>query len=278
MQPWIETTGVVVLALAGAFLGQLFSRLKKPLWAVGYLVPMVLVSMVALARRIDRLSFLVPFSWVMAGRREFVILAFSTAMLFWTPLSRLRLERQRGMVRVLAIVCVFYFSVLPFLGEALYRPYLSNLKTHFDAEGVCLQSYHFTCGPAAAVTALRAFGLEAEEGELAILSHTSPTAGTPADLLCAALQKRYAPQGLLCEYKHFKSIEELKDAGVTIAVTKYGLLVDHYVAVLGVTDEEVVVGDPLAGRKALSHQDFGSMWRFAGIALKRLRARKTYFL
>lgn len=278
MQPWLETIGVVALALVGAFLGQFSARLRKPWWLLGYVLPLLLVSMVSLARRIDQLSFLPPFSWLMAGRSEFVILAFSTATLFSTPLSRLRYERQKAMVRVLAIVCVFYLSVLPFLGEALFRPYLTDLETQLDAEGICRQSYGFTCGPAAAVTALEVLGFQAEEGELAILSHTSPTAGTPADLLCAALIKRYAAEGLLCEYRRFKSISELKTAGVTIAVTKYRFLVDHYVTVLDVTDEDVVVGDPLVGKRQLSHDEFGRIWRFSGLLLRRRQKRKTYRL
>jgi len=278
MQAWVETAGVIVLALAAGLVGQLCSRLKKPWWVLGYLLPLVLVLMVVLAGRIGRLSFRAPFSWLVAGRREFVILGSSVAMLLATPLSRLRYERQRAMVRILAMVCVFYFSVLPFLGEALIGPYLRSLQTKLDINGVCLQSCGFTCGPAAAVTALRALGFQAEEGEIAALAHTAPTAGTAPDLLCDGLRERYAWQGLQCQYRYFDSIDELKDAGVTIAVVKYRFLVDHYVTVLDVTEEAVMVGDPLVGKKVLSHEEFGRIWRFAGIVLKPRGEKGIYLL
>jgi hypothetical protein len=55
-----------------------------------------------------------------------------------------------------------------------------------DGDGVCRQSSHYTCGPASAVTVLRKLGLPAEEGEIAILSHTSALTGTEPDVLAKA--------------------------------------------------------------------------------------------
>ena len=52
-----------------------------------------------------------------------------------------------------------------------------------------MQSNGYNCGPAAAVTALRRLGLPAEEGELAILAHTSSAAGTSCDTLCTAIER-----------------------------------------------------------------------------------------
>ena len=67
----------------------------------------------------------------------------------------------------------------------------------------------------------------------------------------------------------FKDISELKQAGLTLAVIKYGLMEDHWVTVLEVTDSEVVIGDPLAGLGRLSYAEFSKRWRFIGIVLKR---------
>jgi hypothetical protein len=55
-------------------------------------------------------------------------------------------------------------AIVPFLAPAFNRGYLAGLKTRIDADGVCRQSSEYTCGPAAAVTALRKLGLPAEEG------------------------------------------------------------------------------------------------------------------
>lgn len=67
----------------------------------------------------------------------------------------------------------------------------------------------------------------------------------------------------------FKDIAELKGVGLTLAVVKYRLLEDHWVTVIQVTDQMVVVADPLAGINKLSHEEFEHQWRFMGIVLER---------
>jgi hypothetical protein len=52
-----------------------------------------------------------------------------------------------------------------------------------------------------------------------------------------------------------------------IAVVKYGFMVDHYVAVLAVTERMVEVGDPMEGRQLLSHKEFMDKWRRTGIVV-----------
>jgi hypothetical protein len=125
------------------------------------------------------------------------------------------------------------------------------------------------CGPASAVTALRKLGLPAEEGQIAILSCTSFQEGTPEDMLADGLNRQYGGNGLSAKCRAFSSVADLKDCGLTLAVVKYGFLVDHWVAVLEVTDSEVVVGDPLAGLDRMSYQAFAQKWRFIGIVLQR---------
>ena len=160
-------------------------------------------------------------------------------------------------------------SVWPFLAPEFNRKQLADLQTRINADGVCLQSTDYNCGPASAVTALRKLGLPAEEGRLAILSFSSSMTGTPPDILAEALQNEYGKNGLTAEYRPFNSIPELRQAGLTLAVTRFGFMVDHYVTVLEVTDSEVVVGDPLNGLERLSYTDFQQKWRFVGIVLHR---------
>jgi len=143
------------------------------------------------------------------------------------------------------------------------------LHTRINGEGICLQNTGYTCGPAAAVTALRRLGLPAEEGEIAVLSQTSSFTGTPPDLLAGALRQRYDKDGLIVEYRFFKNLEELQQAGLTLAVVKFSFMVDHYVAVLKVTDAAVVVGDPLSGLETISREEFLERWRLCGITLQR---------
>ncbi len=269
MNPWLETIGVILVALMGAVLGRLISRLRKSYWSWGLLIPFMLITMLLLARINNGLAFVPPFSWLAAGRMRFVILAFSATMGLTTPLSRLPRKCEKFTIGFLTAVVVFWFSVLPFLVPALIKEELRNLKTVVNPNGICLQSTGYTCGPAAAVTALRKLGVSAEEGEIAVLSHSSPVAGTLPTCLSTALQRRYGSEGLTCQYRFFDSINQLRNEGITLAVVKDGLINSHCVAVLGVTDNMVTLADPVWGRMLMSHEEFKKVWQFSGIVLKR---------
>jgi hypothetical protein len=269
VNPWIETLGIILVALLGVFLGRLFSGLRKNYWQCGLLLSFILISMMVVARFNNSLLFIPPFSWVTAGRTRFVILAFAVTMGLTTPLSRLPRKCEKFTIGFLMAVVVFWFSVLPFLVPALIKDELRNLKTVVNPNGICLQSTGYTCGPAAAVTALTKLGVTADEGEIAVLSHTSPVAGTLPTCLSSALQKRYGNEGLKCQYRNFNSINQLRNAGITLAVVKDGLINSHCVTVLGVTDDMVTVADPVWGRTLMSHKEFEKVWRFSGIVLKR---------
>ena len=149
------------------------------------------------------------------------------------------------------------------------RPALSQLRTKIDEHGICLQTTDYTCGPASAVTALHKLGLPAEEGQIAILSCTSAQEGTPTDMLAGALNRHYGADGLTAQCRAFHSVAELKEAGLTLAVIKFGFLVDHWVTVLKVTDSAVIIGDPLGGREQFTYGEFAERWRFVGIVLHR---------
>jgi len=172
------------------------------------------------------------------------------------------------------VLTVLKLSVWPFLAPAFNRESLSLIRTRLDANGICRQNTDYTCGPAAAVTALRKFGLTADEGEIAILAHTSSAIGTPPDILARTLRDKYASQGLFSQYRVFRNLDELKHSGLTLVVTKYRPWVDHYVAVIEITPDQVVIGDPLVGLRRLSRHDFEQIWRAEGVILHREITRK----
>jgi predicted double-glycine peptidase len=269
MNPWVETIGVTGLAIAGVWLGRWFSRLRAPCWLFGYFIPLLLLVALGLPSWFNALYFTAPFSWLTAGRTEFALGGFITTMILTTPLSRLPRESTRAVVIALMAILVLSSSILVFLGPALIRNYLLNLKTTVDTDGICLQSNNYNCGPAACVTALRGFGFKAEEGNIAVAAHTWFLSGTQPDSLASALNELYSPQGLQSEYRFFKNLAELRQAGPTIAVVKHAFLVDHYVAVLAVDDKKIVVGDPLQGKVSYSPEEFAKIWRFSGVVLRR---------
>ena len=115
------------------------------------------------------------------------------------------------------------------------------------------------------------------EGEIAILAHTSNAIGTPSDLLATAIQKRFGPQGVDCRYRSYRSVQELRQGApaITLAVIRFSLFVDHYVAVLHVDETRVVVGDPAKGLRAYTIGDFERIWKHTGVQIQRGHAPTT---
>jgi predicted double-glycine peptidase len=201
----------------------------------------------------------------MAGRIEFAAMAMICTTLLTTPLSRLRHKRERWGVAILMAIFTIYYSTLPFLMPALTYAEFSGLKTNLDRDGVCIQSSDYTCGPAAAVTALRKIGVPAEEGELAVWAYTTRFTGTGANCLCDAIRDHY---GTPCRTQFFQHVGDLRGKEPLVALVKYGFMVDHFVAVLKVTDTEVIAGDPLFGVRKYTISQFDDAWRECAIVFE----------
>jgi len=269
MNPWLETVAVSIVAVLGIILGRVLSSFRKPCWVWGYFLSLLLIAILVATRFVNSLCFIPPFCWLTAGRIRFVVLSLAVTIGLTTPLSRLPRRFEKVAVCILMAVVVVWFSVLPFLVPALIRDELAGLKTLIDSDGICFQTKDYTCAPAAAVTGLRKLGFVADEGRIAVLSHTSPITGTLPYCLFTALQNRYGPDGLRCRYRCFDSIAQLKNAGITLAIVRDTFLSDHCVAVLEVSDRTICIADPVTGRELMTHKQFERIWRFSGITLKR---------
>ena len=265
--PWAQAAGVVALGILGLWAGWLASRRRW--WPVACTLAMAPVVAFGAARWSPRLEMQAPFSWLMKGRMEFAMLAPAAAVALGPPTTRLRLPRQRMLVGAFFALVAANYSLMPFLWPALARPRLGRLQTRLDADEVCRQTTAYTCGPAASVTALRRLGIEATESELALGMYTSPALGTPADVLASTLQERYAGLGLSSEYCWFDSIDDLPRGTPVIAVVKFSFMVDHFVTVLNVARDNVVVGDPAAGQITYTREQFQKRWRSRGVVLRR---------
>ena len=138
INPWLETIGIIFIALMGVLLGSRFARFRKPYWACGYFIPFILTGLLFLATINNALLFVAPFSWVTAGRVRFFVLAFAATMGLTTPLSRLPRKREKLVVGISMVVIVVWFSVLPVLMPALIKDDLSNLKTTVYPNGINL--------------------------------------------------------------------------------------------------------------------------------------------
>jgi hypothetical protein len=257
-QAVIETIGVIALAVLGAIIGLTFSRLRGPAWSLGFVLPLIVLIVMAIPKWIPSTQSWFIFRWIGSGRTVYALSGAVCAMLLTTPLSRLPNRNEKIAVAAFAVFFCCYFSVLPFLMPAVSFGAISRLETTIDFDGVCLQNEEYDCGPAAAVTALRAMGIKAQEAPLAIAARTTTLTGTAPDLLCSAIEKTY---GVSCGVVYPRSITELKGKKPCIVGVDFAFLVNHYVTVLEVTDSKIVVGDPLDGKNTLTHEQFMKKWR-----------------
>ncbi len=269
MNGFIEILGILALIAAGMASGKYFSGLKSPWWLTGYLLPMCLVLMVAISRFNPSLSFREPFVMITRGRTEFVLMAAAITMMFMTLLPRLHNRRTRRLLLGFMALTTPYFSLTPFLGPLLVRHELNHLEMNMFPGGICVQSTNYTCGPAAMVSALWQLGIKAEEGDLAIRAYTNPFSGTPEDLLLEATLQCYGDLGVECEYRQFRSMDELRQAGLTVALVRFRFMIDHYVTVFEVNEDSVVLADPAEGSQRISVEQFERTWKRTGIILRR---------
>lgn len=271
---WLETIGVIGLAVLAAFLANHVARSRK-YWITVYAISGILLLMIWLGRSYSAIGLVPPVSWISGGRAKFALVAVVPILLLW-PLFRMTGNpRVRFFGAAFLALIVALYAVWPFAASATNRGFLAALPTRFDTNGICLQSTDYTCGPAAAVTALRHLGLEAHEGQIAIASHASAAIGTPPDMLCRGLRSLYATQALDCDLRYFAKLEELPSGQPILAVIKYTVLEDHYVVILGMTPEAVLVADPNRGRVAYTHAEFLRRWRKLGIVLSRPDGRNS---
>lgn len=245
------------------------ARLPVPFWWLAYLMPLLVVIGYGVFVRRPDWALHPVWAWILIGRWRYPLVGAAVVGLLTTLAVKLPKASDRRALSVLALVAVVYVTFWPILASAFNRDYLRNLPTQIDSRGICRQHTDYTCGPAAAVTALLRLGIRADEGDLAIQAHTSTATGTPADVLAITLNQRFGSKGLLARLRRFDSLDELRRAGLTLVVLKYGLLVDHWMCVFEVTPDAVLVGDPISGLGRLSHEEFLRRFRRIGVVVSR---------
>ncbi len=213
--------------------------------------------------------------WIAASRIKYILIAFAVCLGLISPLGYLRGRCKRiATLGVLAIFMVCFIG-LPFVGPAVFRDEIRRLPTQLDERGLCLQSRPYTCGPAAAVTALNRLGLEASEARIAGAAGTAPWIGTGSWDLYRAIERLYDPRDLRCRYRRFQSLDQIPAAAVALAVMREGWFLDHCVTILKVTPSEVLLADPAAGLRIMPRPAFEAAWRNTAIILSRPRLTKN---
>lgn len=89
LTPWLESLAAVSIAVLAFLLGRLSSKLPKPYWILGYLVPFAILLLYCVAVFEPEVTMVPPLSWMLAGRTKFVCFNFVTTMVLSAPLGRL---------------------------------------------------------------------------------------------------------------------------------------------------------------------------------------------
>lgn len=252
--------GLAVLGMLGVT-GAMLPRLARTHhWVAVWTAALAVVLMLGAVRRVPALEA-TALGWLTWGRLEYALYGPLTILLPGLPAlraSRLALQILAG---VFALLVCWIASLAPFLGPLLYAP----PRARMSRDDICLQGDGFSCGPAAAVTALRRAGLNAEFSALARAAHTSPVIGTPPDLLCQAMERLYP---VTARRVYPRRLEELPEGQILLLI-KHSAWTDHYLALFEYNLTQVVGADPLRGRVVLARREFELRWRHLAIVINR---------
>jgi len=263
---------LVLVAAAATALGMRLARVRSHFWLLGFILPLGVILLVILGRRIPTLALWFPISWVVHYRVTQWLMAVAVPILLATLAGRLPRRSQRIAVRALMAVTVVYFCLFPILDPILGQYRLQGHATVIDRDGVCRQTTEFSCGPAAAVTALRSLGIKADESVIAREALTGPAFGTDPVALADAINRLYAASGIHAEYRRFNAESDLTDRTPVIVSIRASSLSDHYITILGMDRADIFIGDPAAVSKGLQAYPRGiipQMWHNTGIMLTR---------
>lgn len=246
--------------ITGIWLGRILVLKSERLWIAGYLIAMLLIFYIGLAMRNPYFESLPVLGFLMRGRTEFGLIGFLVAMLITLLAMKAESPGLKVLLPAFGMLVTVFYSFFPFFLPDWYHKEFSSFKTQIDADGVCRQNTDYTCGPAAAVTALRHLNVSAEEGEIAVLAFSNWVTGTPSDLLCDAINSKLVKQNLACRTVKLADLHEIKSFPA-IAAVEYGFLVDHYVTLIGWENGRLRIADPLVGSKLMTKEEFFSKWR-----------------
>lgn len=267
MMQWIETLGMLLISTLGISLGAWAAAHSQRACRCALAVAFSLLGVVLLARFKSLwadMPFLCP---VAVGRMRFVFLVLTITIGLTSTVNHFRGRFCRASVCAMMVAMVSVLIACPFLIPALAQKDLALSKTTIDSDGICRQSRQYTCGPAAAVTALKKLGFEVEEGFLAMKARTAPFIGTSPWELQTAINREYGGAGVVCRLSYLDSLESIPEESVFLAIIAVDSIIDHCVVVINYTNSVVTLADPAEGLIAMNRQDFMDQWRKYGMVL-----------
>ena len=177
------------------------------------------------------------------------------AILFFTSAAK-KVSSQFASRGIVVLAALIFLAGVLHSASDIIGPGVDPQAFNLDEDGVCHQSTGHTCGAASAVTFLHAYGIEANEAEMARLSRTVIYQGVSTIKLARGILRK------LKGTSHKIDIVELDWEGIRvhaqpcIVVLTYSVMVDHTVAILEVEEDSVIVGEPLKGKVRWSKEEF----------------------
>lgn len=158
----------------------------------------------------------------------------------------------------LGVVILIVLLAIPYI-KPIIRPLTIDKEKGWSGE-VCLQSTGATCGPASLATIFNVFGIHKHESEIAKASYSS-NSGTEIWYLL-----RYAKSNGLnytCSIK--QDIMEVQPPAI---MGVYLGDIGHFITVLGIQHDSVIVGDPIDGRNGYPKAKFDQVYRMDGFVVE----------
>lgn len=166
------------------------------------------------------------------------------------------------------VACALFQQVwLAALDSLFAVPQLTRLKTKFTPTKVCLQTTEYTCGPAAAVTALTRLGYAADESSIALKAETGRFFGTDEFRLSRVMNQ--TAKGLNCHVVDFHSVDELRGLPPVIVVVNLSADVAHYIVVLNFDGNWAECADPMGGMSRRPRETLERDWTRRGVVCTR---------
>ncbi len=245
-------------------------KLPRKVWPAIYIVGLLLVIIINLFHYVPSLVNSAFFQFFTSYSKDLILLGVAAILTIIPSLPQLSRKTTKYLLVVFLTIVVLRSSVLPSACFLVNRNELINLKNNFDKDNVCRQSTNYTCGPAAVVTVLKALGIDDTEAQVAIQTRCNSYSGTRFQDLVAYINNNYNHKGISAEYKYTENLSELmKMKGYYIVDVKASLFMNHYIAILGFEDEDLIVGDPYYGKFRASKDIFSKSWHKKVIVVRR---------
>ena len=182
------------------------------------------------------------------------------------PQRRRRRVRESGLPALAMRLRPFAFPFcILYITLCFIKPIIRPLSRNIDfserwEDGVMMQSSASTCGPASLATAMFSIdGYMDSEADIAKRAFTCSSGTENWYLARHTIERGYRVR--------FSKCRDIEDVAVPSIIGVRIGDIGHFITVLGVGDNSVVIGDPLRGRLSLTPEEFYTVYDFPGFTM-----------